>query len=216
MASSPKDVFLDDLMNEFAWRRKELRVLLNVVKQKKEPVLFKAGITMIYAHWEGFVKNSCELYLKSVSKLKLKHRDLKPHFIALSLKSKMPKLKQNDIRILATAVEEILGSLENKASISYKGVIHTRSNLKYDVFEEILFIIGIPSNAFSFGVEKKKPEDVVNDLVSLRNKIAHGEYIHIDVDYLEELHKYMDSLMYQMKTYVENAFVLEEYLEDAS
>jgi len=50
----------------------------------------------------------------------------------------------------------------------------SRSNLKFNVFEEILFLVGIDVNKF------KIYASVINDLVDSRNHIAHGQYLKVD------------------------------------
>lgn len=62
---------LDD---DFAWRRKELTVIYTNVSSSKQNQLntnIRIGVVMLYAHWEGFIKNAAELYLIYVSSKKL-------------------------------------------------------------------------------------------------------------------------------------------------
>ena len=64
--------YLDD---DLAWRRKEiieLRAVARSAKEKKADVHVRAGIAMLYAHWEGFVKNASNAYVIFVSAMGMK------------------------------------------------------------------------------------------------------------------------------------------------
>jgi len=70
------EMLQNNLDQDFAWRIKELTTIKNRIPQKKEDLqdaLIRAGITMLYAHWEGFIKNATEQYLNYVSLRRLKH-----------------------------------------------------------------------------------------------------------------------------------------------
>ncbi|MBD2666493.1 MAE_28990/MAE_18760 family HEPN-like nuclease [Richelia sinica] len=51
----------DILARELAWRKVELSALKSLIDSKsfasgKRKALLRSGITILYAHWEGFVK----------------------------------------------------------------------------------------------------------------------------------------------------------------
>ena len=53
------DQLLTLLDNEMAWRLKEMHELRSAVKAAKGTNIdthIRAGVAMLYAHWEGFVK----------------------------------------------------------------------------------------------------------------------------------------------------------------
>ncbi len=73
---------------DFAWRRKELTYLENNIKSSKPHNIktdLRAGIVLLYAHWEGFIKSAAENYLTFVASKKLNYDELSHCFVALAL-----------------------------------------------------------------------------------------------------------------------------------
>lgn len=61
----------DLLARELAWRKKELAVMKGFIENRKfqadqHRVLIRSGVTMLYAHWEGFIKVAASGYLEFV------------------------------------------------------------------------------------------------------------------------------------------------------
>jgi hypothetical protein len=76
------------LSQEFAWRKKELHELrtpafLNRNTHRRDACI-RGAVALLYAHWEGFIKNVGTAYLEFVFHRRLKYRELPPHFLALS------------------------------------------------------------------------------------------------------------------------------------
>ncbi|MDO6676387.1 MAE_28990/MAE_18760 family HEPN-like nuclease [Tenacibaculum sp. 1_MG-2023] len=194
--------------SDYAWRRKELKLIKDQIPSNPSPkqnASLRFSVPILYAHWEGFVKNSCELYLEFVAKKHLKHNELKPQFVALSLSKKLGDLDIKHIEQKTKAVEFLISEIDKNSNMQTKNVIQTKSNLRYSVFEEILFVIGIDESKFS---HKKS---LINDLVDSRNHIAHGEYLRVEYDAYHLMHDDVQVLMEQLKTEIENIATLEEY-----
>ena len=47
--------------------------------------LRRAGVALLYAHWEGFTKEACQAYLEFVVKRKLKYGEMSDAFIITSV-----------------------------------------------------------------------------------------------------------------------------------
>tara|TARA_R110000851_G_scaffold310283_2_gene470006 strand:- start:5270 stop:5557 length:288 start_codon:yes stop_codon:yes gene_type:complete len=84
-------------------------------------------------------------------------------------------------------------------------VIQTKSNLKYHIFKEILFIIGINESKFS------GYESLINDLVGARNNIAHGDFLRVDFNTYQIMFTEIQEVMASLKTEIENSALSEEY-----
>lgn len=202
------DQLTDKVTNEFSWRRKELTILKNKIPNSKnsyQTALIRAIIPLLYAHWEGFVKCSLSYYLTYVSNKGLKHNELKTQFIALSLQSKLSDIKANSIQTKTQIIDFIFSNLNKQARIPTKNIINTKSNLNYNVFEDILYTLSFKDSHF----ESKR--DLINDLVSERNYIAHGEHKLIDLETFNEFFDDTISLMEYLKTKIENSALLKEY-----
>ncbi len=53
-----------------AWRKKELtqqKLLADSASAGNAEVLRRSGITLLYAHWEGFIKDASVVYLRYLS-----------------------------------------------------------------------------------------------------------------------------------------------------
>lgn len=202
------DTLSDKIIHEFSWRRKELTLLKSKIPLSENPLqsaMIRATLPLLYAHWEGFVKVSLSHYLEFVSYQGLKHHELKTQFIALSLQNKIGALKENSIQSKTQIIDFIISSFEKRSKIPTKNIINTKSNLKYDVLDEILFIMDLKDHYF----ENKK--DLINDLVNERNYIAHGEHKLIDYNTFIEFFNDTIKLMEYLKTKIENSAVIESY-----
>lgn len=202
------DQLIDFVGVDFAWRRKELKLIKDQIPNKNSPkqnAALRFSVPILYAHWEGFVKKSCELYLEYVANKYLKHNELKPQFIALSLTKRLGNLEIKNIEEKTKTVEFLLNEIDRKSNVLTKNVIQTRSNLKYHVLKEILFIIGIDEKKFA---HKKS---LINDLVDSRNNIAHGNYLRVDFATYNLMHEDTQELMRILKTEIENSALLENY-----
>ena len=74
MKIKSKEELIDNLTADLAWRKKELTTLYNNVEtanSKNLPTALRCASVLLYAHWEGFVKNSAESYLTYIKFQKL-------------------------------------------------------------------------------------------------------------------------------------------------
>src|SRR5262245_25938739 len=89
---------LGDLVDEeLAWRKKELWDYKLEVQKRAGPaknMMLRAGVPLIYAHWEGLVKSVCEHYLTYVGVLRLSHDELNDEFLALCLRSALTEARE--------------------------------------------------------------------------------------------------------------------------
>ena len=82
-----EDEFQDAVDSETAWRKKELSsISSNIATSKKAAKItaLRAGIVLLYAHWEGLIKNLATYYLCYVSFQNCRYDELKCNFMALS------------------------------------------------------------------------------------------------------------------------------------
>lgn len=196
------------ISEDYAWRRKELKIIKDQIPLNHSPkqnAALRFAVPILYAHLEGFVKKSTELYLEYIAKKYLKHSELKPQFVALSLSKKLGDLEIKNLEEKTKTVEFLLTEIDKNSNILTKNVIQTKSNLKYKVLQEILFVIGIDETKFS------SFKSLVNDLVDARNNIAHGDYLRVELSTYNIMHNDIQILMECLKTEIENAALTEEY-----
>jgi len=208
-----KKVFkYDDLIQhigeDFTWRRKELHIVKTFIPNDEGPkknAALRFAVPILYAHWEGFVKKSCELYLEYVSTRYLKLCELKPQFITLALHKKIENTDIKHIESKTKTVEFLLDDIEKKLTIPTKNIIQTKSNLRYDILEEILYIICIDRSLFVHHRE------LINYLVDSRNNIAHGNYLRVNFDAYIAMHNEIQVVMETLKNEIENCALLGAY-----
>ncbi|OAD19018.1 hypothetical protein THIOM_005370 [Candidatus Thiomargarita nelsonii] len=198
------------LNDELGWRIQEidnLKKLIPRVNSIQARSLLRAGIPILYAHWEGFVKSSSEAYLNFVAHQGLSYRELKTCFILFGLKTEIEQLVEtNKITPNIQVANFFLDKLDKKAKIFYKGVINTQSNLSSLVFEEIASSIGINPDSYKF-----KYKLIDESLLKRRNQIAHGEYLDIDTQGYQNLSDEVVALIRNYKIDIENSIALESY-----
>ncbi len=196
------------ISEDYAWRRKELKLINDQISHKPSPkqsAALRFSVPILYAHWEGFVKKSTEIYLEFVAKKYLKHSELKPQFIALSLSKKLGNLEIKNLEEKSKAVEFLLNEFEKNSNILTTNVIQTKSNLRYKVFKEILFVVGIEESKF------REFKGLIDDLVDARNNIAHGDYLRVDFNTFAIMFDEIQQAMNLLKTEIENSALSEEY-----
>jgi hypothetical protein len=198
------------LNDEFGWRIQEIDNLKKVIPRVdsiQTRSLLRAGVPILYAHWEGFVKKSSEAYLNFVAHQGLSYRELKTCFILFGLKTEIEQLVETKkITPNIQVANFFLKQLDEKAKIFYKGVINTQSNLSSLVFEEIACSIGIDHKPY-----KLKYKLIDESLLKRRNQIAHGEYLDIDTQGYRNLSDEVVALLRAYKTDIENSIALKSY-----
>jgi len=207
-------MLISNLDDDFSWRVKELSVLKSRVpriksgtlKDDEQDTFIRAGITLLYAHWEGFVKFAADNYLNYVSLRKLKHNELKTCFLALCLKKKMNELEANKFESQQATVDFLLNELDKRASIPYEGVIQTKSNLRFQVFQDICVLIGIDHKKYQL---KEKAIDTL--LCDRRNTIAHGRYLIVDYDGYIDIYDIVTRMMRDIKSDILDAAINQKY-----
>lgn len=199
---------------EKSWRVKELAFIKqNVNCQDKSELIseyvLRSSITMLYAHWEGAIKNIARIYLKHVAEQHIAYKDLKINFIALSLveqvveagKSSKPSVhKKHFINVQNRFNENISSSLSN--------YIKTSSNLSSEIFVEIMEAIGICYDKYSVDFKL-----IDKSLLESRNAIAHGERrINIDTERYNKIHDTICSIINDFASSVLEAAEQKQYL----
>lgn len=199
----------DALDKEMAWRTKEVKAfgLASRANGPERRFFIRAGVALLYAHWEGFVKTSSEMYLSFVATRGLKYSELKSCFSVFGLKAKLNTLgtsRQASANI--DAFDFILKELDKTAILQLGSAINTESNLTSKVFVNIATSLHIDISAYN-----SRFNLIDESLVHRRNKIAHGEYIDIGGKEFGELLDDVLQIMREYKTDLENAASTSAY-----
>lgn len=204
------DHLQDALDLELGWRVKEildLRTGVTNAKSLAQATLIRAGIALLYAHWEGFIKASSISYAEYVSTRGLRFNDLIPCFVVLGLRGKLDLLGATRKSIISREVLDFIqNQMSKKATFNLSSAIDTESNLSSIVFENISHSIGIDTSAYSpyYNLIDKS-------LLTRRNKVAHGEYLDINAAEWKALSEKVLDLLRWYKTDIQNAASLAAY-----
>lgn len=194
----------DNLADSLQWRRSELQVLRSQVRSiakrsESSPAgrsVLRSSVVLIYAHWEGFVKQACQSYLDYVAIRKLKYNELAAPLVETSVRGLVARASSNTDD-LTTLARLVVGTGDARASIPRKGVVETRSNLRHDVLVDILGALGLEARDFS-----TEANLIDRELCDTRNDIAHGKNSFPDVGAVEQLFDRVLDMMERLRDLV--------------
>ena len=199
-----KEQLVDLLNGSLGWRKKELTTLYNNIStssSKTEPTSIRSALVLLYAHWEGYIKNATEYYLNYIKHQGLTLSQLNPNLLAYCLKQRIHEFETTDKATLHTTfIEYLQNKLHEKANIL--PVVNTKSNLSSSVLKQIFAIIGL-----DFSPYELKSNLIDTQLLEYRNTIAHGHHLLINKEDYEILYKEVMSMLDRMTTDISNAVV---------
>jgi MAE_28990/MAE_18760-like HEPN len=202
----------DRLAEDLVWRKKELSALKSLIEtssisSSKEKMLLRSGITILYAHWEGFIKSAGSNYLEYVALKRLKYSELSGNFVALTFRSRLKQVDEtNKATVYTDAVAFIREQMDERSSVPYKDGVQTGSNLSSSILREITCILGL-----DYSLYETKQVLIDEKLLARRNTIAHGNFLQLDKqDYLE-LHVQVIGMMEIFRNQIENCASCEDY-----
>ncbi len=195
-----------------AWRLREITYLRTATKKGgvAQQTFIRAGIALLYAHWEGFVKQCAKAYVNYVSCRRLRHSELQLCFVALSLRAQMQDIVVTQkASAMVSALETVLCHQESQAKLGKGDLIDRRANLSFSVFADIASWIGVDVQKY-----EGKLHFIDDRLLVRRNKIAHGRVdpLQLDADAFEGLATGVIELLRWFKTDIENAVYTERFM----
>jgi MAE_28990/MAE_18760-like HEPN len=201
----------DDLAQELAWRRTELHSLLSEIRTARGPslsCLCRAGVALLYAHWEGYTKHALSQYLRYVARRRLTLRELHDCFVAMALNARIAKTQ--GLSAMGQSMEivtTIRDHSHERLFIPSRDAVDTQSNLSSVVCFEIFACLGLDSRPFD-----TKRALIDYSLLMSRNRIAHGEYLDITLGGYVELHHEVIGMLETIMRIVVSAAEDKSYL----
>ena len=183
------------MQEEFAWRKKELHNLKVLVvsneKTHSRDLCIRAAVTLLYAHWEGFVKFIGSCYLEFVARQKLTHDQLPSNFLAVCVSSLINDATESSKpQMRLDVVNFFRKDGATRSRIQWKSAINTQANLNSAVFRDIVLTLGLDYSQFA---TKEKLLD--EKLLANRNRIAHGQHLLVVYEEYVELHDELIGIM---------------------
>jgi len=174
---------LDD---ELSWRRTELQALKSQGRGASGPAergLCRAGVAILYAHWEGYTKFALSAYLRFVARRRLRYGELQPCFVARGAEHEVARQGLSDSRLATARIEWVIRCGESRSRFSGKEEVDTRSNLNSEVWNELVVGLGLDGTVLD-----TKEHLIDYSLLRVRNEIAHGRFLEVDWAAYSELH----------------------------
>ena len=204
----------DKLSRELSWRKKELSDLkyyisLTTPNSTRRRVLGRCGITILYAHWEGFVKLAGRYFLEFIAMQRCRNEELHPNLLTLSMRKHVnlaPTIAK--VSNFGKITNFFLSQMPTRAAIPYKTAIDTGSNLSSAVLREILWCLGL-----DYGPFETREKFIDSRLLGRRNSVAHGDVMDVDLGEYAEMRESVISMMTNLKTQIENSALLKTYLK---
>ena len=201
------------LESDLIWRRREILALTTMLAattaEDEKLTLMRASLTLLYAHWEGFVKNAAQQYLNYVSENARRFSDLSDNFVWVMSKREMDLFmgtKKGSADHIAIMIE-VVNRRKSLDKELFKDRIDTGSNLKEKVFDNICAIIGLAADKSKYDLDI-----ICKRLLEKRNKVAHGSFVEADYRRIEQ---YLASVLSAMSEFTYDVLALassEAYL----
>jgi len=200
---------LESISSDLDWREKEIasmRILLSSsgVTATQKVGLLRAAWAMLYAHYEGFCKNTLTAFYDVISRSGISCRDLPQSTKLFAVENNLRRLKNLPN---GDFLDEIVNFHSSHLSVSPEFPdVDTQSNLWPNVLIKLL-------EAADLSTEKASEHEIkLNTLVSRRNKIAHGENNLIaEVKYYLTYESAVYDIMYDLAIQVDSRLSLPPY-----
>ena len=168
------------------------RIVQNYVGKALESTAIRMAIPLLYAMWEGYVREVCQLYLECIEKSGIRIRELRADLVAHLWTGTLKPLvggvnfeKKRAVALLAlTCMDSPVKFTDGDR------IIDTKSNLSFNVLADIADHLCLDITGL---IPYKKHLDA---LVHIRNNIAHGSRPQsLDIDFFEEQAAFLLKLM---------------------
>jgi hypothetical protein len=200
-----KEALTDALAAELVWRRKELsglkRLATTASSTSERRALFRAGIALLYAHFEGFVHISGRYYLEYVSMQRLPNDELCDSLLAIIVQTRLAGISgSRKASAFSDLVSFFREDSRTRARFPYKTAISTESNLSSVVLREILWCLN-----FDYRPYETKEKLIDSRLLARRNHVAHGKDVYVDEEDYVNLHDEVIGILALFRNQIETA-----------
>jgi hypothetical protein len=188
----------------------DLRKIAASVGNGYEVAARKAGIALLYAHWEGYIKFVGEAYVKYVAVRKLKLELLVEEFLAVEIAGILRNYTTSggDLSSRLALIDEWKKIEHGQFKRFREKGIATGGNLNFQRFSEICRLIRIdPKSVIS------DTEFLDKNVLGARNKIAHGESITVTAAEFADASNFVIEAMRNFRNEAEFCVIQKYYLK---
>jgi RiboL-PSP-HEPN len=204
----------DTIDQAFGWRRIELHALVSAMnaaerKAAGSPLsraLARSCVALLYAHWEGFIKEACQCYVDFLARRRLKYVELSDGLLRTALRGLARRLAAGDEAGASALLAAVREPKTARWQMHKASMVDTKSNLRYGVLCEILTTIGMSTDRFDV-----KRNFIDKALCDVRNGIAHGRDLFPDPQDIKTIHSEVIEMMEVVKDMIMAAVRGGEY-----
>jgi hypothetical protein len=203
--------FSEAITSDLTWRIREISDIRTVAERSDAGLrgaILRAGITLIYAHWEGHVMFVSKCYLDFLAARRLRFDNLKRAFF---LGRFYRQLRQGSFGSTHSDrlgfLNAVLDSGGDRFSQPNYDLVASGSNLKSSILADICCALSIDADVFAGDADF-----IDKILVHRRNGIAHGESLTIDLPGFIDMSNRVIELMRRFNNLVDNDATLGAYL----
>ncbi len=207
--------FIESLIEEhISWRISELalikKIFIKLDTKNEKKFFLQTTIPIIYAIWEGFVKNSFKSLLIFLNDKNISVSNINKGLLVLSLDDKIKSLiDSKDFNKKIKHSQKLVEHLQSEINFN-KIKIDTKSNLNKIVLLELYTKIGLDKNILN-----QEDLDILEKLIRDRNIISHGDKNGIVIQNIDEVEKYISliqTLMNSIIISIDNFLKKKDYL----
>ncbi|MGI1822626.1 MAE_28990/MAE_18760 family HEPN-like nuclease [Exiguobacterium sp. TRN 1102] len=205
-------------------RKKEISNLSIQIQSSEGDIqnaLLRAAIVILYAHFEGFSKEAIKSFIKYLNSKKVPVNLMKQHLKTLYYTKRIIDIQNaNRKKVFNSLIKDVLlnDSEIFQVNEDAKNIVVTEGNLKFEVLEDLLFLLGLEAEEFYFisdedqnGIHTKR-EFIDREVLGLRNAIAHGENRKVTIREFEEIKQFVVEFIDSLKEHILTASYRENYI----
>lgn len=201
------------IQSDSAWRKKEISSFKHRVARAEgeaRAIMMRAGILILYAHWEGFVKFASETYITHINeRIAQFNAPLTEHYKTLLMWRCVQRRGDYPHTKTPLGFLDVMQEWKTKPDKKLSDdMIDAESNLNSVVLKKILRIIDIPFADF-----ESKQNLIDEKLLGRRNPIAHGKRRDINIDEYNEADREVRMLLNTFQRKIEDCIQNSSFAE---
>lgn len=172
-------------------------------------VLLRALITLIYAHWEGYVRECANRYFEYLKIRNKPYAELERQIYVNTFLVRLDALhrSRSSLEKRCALVNDILNGTTSTFRYVHPMLIDTKSNLNTNVTKEICLICSVDPSHF-----ETKRIFIDQLILKRRNAVAHGQQEFIHENEVDSLVTEILGLMQHFRTLLENKVYQKQFL----
>jgi hypothetical protein len=197
------------ITSDLTWRIREISDIRSTAAIASLPrAVLRASVPLMYAHWEGHVSVVSRAYLDFLALRRLRYSNLKQSFRLNAFFTTIRRMTQARASYMEQVafLSNVVDSGGSQLRTVDGDILSTRSNLNSAVLRDLCCFLSLDITKF------ESDFDFLDKiLLYRRNNIAHGQFIEIDFDTLQDMSERVIEMMRKFNNLVDNEVNLQGY-----